>query len=827
MTEQEYVAAVTEGTGQYYKYLKENGKGKDEVRVISVVAYNGMYELTLSGRLYNDGSDVEFCICNISYTTGMLRPVKYDRIRNILTVWATEEFVLDLKDRHGCGLEDIPVDRIVLRSDLLFLVQRVLNWYRRAAAGVCPSPKIDFPPKPICDYVACPWIHPQYFPSPEQAQAIRTAMTSSLSYIWGAPGAGKTKFVLARCLVSHISMGHKVLVCAPTNIALEQTLFGVLSVLRDEQIPSNRILRLGTPSDRFADEYPECCVQRGAQERFNELSIAKEELEAKIAEPKRAREKLLTYRKYSRYTTSALKNVKERQEELIAALEAEKQLDEEIARDTSELEKLNDLLASTEAALREAMTQATSSEKEKHTFHYKISHVFGTAYSSEVERSLAIANVKVDKKIAEKEGIISRFNEVAKRLNEKRTQYNQRAAVNDIVRHFKKTQSKLKKRFPKRLAPLIEELNAGNARERFAKMITTLEETTDEINTYLTEHSENDIPDTAEIERQIERIDTELKGLSPKSVQSRLESVAVVALTADSFVGSYELIRESHANRKFNHIFIDEAGYLCAAKGMTLFSLGIPVTLLGDHMQLPPVCEMNFDQETEPIRFPAVFWSLPIIYCCNIRENELDVLYRQFIKNELTPFEGMPREMLTQTFRFGVGLARALSKHVYKDPYSVISATRNAETEIVVIDAARTNTEREKRENHSEAAAIAAYLDSTEWDSDSVSILTPYNAQRKVLSKYLPKSLKESILTVHKSQGQEWETVILSVVDTHNKWFTTTLVPERGGVQVLNTAISRARRRLVIVCDYKHWLSCPNELLGDIVAHADAVISFE
>jgi superfamily I DNA and/or RNA helicase len=46
-------------------------------------------------------------------------------------------------------------------------------------------------------------------------------------------------------------------------------------------------------------------------------------------------------------------------------------------------------------------------------------------------------------------------------------------------------------------------------------------------------------------------------------------------------------------------------------------------------------------------------------------------------------------------------------------------------------------------------------------------ILTPYKKQIRLLNNYLPQERNDlKILTVHGSQGREWETVILSVVDT-------------------------------------------------------------
>ena len=72
-------------------------------------------------------------------------------------------------------------------------------------------------------------------------------------------------------------------------------------------------------------------------------------------------------------------------------------------------------------------------------------------------------------------------------------------------------------------------------------------------------------------------------------------------------------------------------------------------------------------------------------------------------------------------------------------------------------------------------------------------------------------------MTVHKSQGREWDTVILSVVDTTNFYFTNTNKDNTNGKQVMNTAVSRARKRLVVVCDKAVWEKQTDQLIHDLI----------
>ena len=77
---------------------------------------------------------------------------------------------------------------------------------------------------------------------------------------------------------------------------------------------------------------------------------------------------------------------------------------------------------------------------------------------------------------------------------------------------------------------------------------------------------------------------------------------------------------------------------------------------------------------------------------------------------------------------------------------------------------------------------------------------------------------KEEVLTIHGSQGREWDIVILSVVDTTNKWFTNSKCTKSNGLKVINTAVSRAKKKLVIVCDANYWKTQQEQLIGKLIS---------
>ena len=90
-------------------------------------------------------------------------------------------------------------------------------------------------------------------------------------------------------------------------------------------------------------------------------------------------------------------------------------------------------------------------------------------------------------------------------------------------------------------------------------------------------------------------------------------------------------------------------------------------------------------------------------------------------------------------------------------------------------------------------------------------VLTPYRAQRELLTKKYVDA--DDVFTVHGSQGREWDTVILSVVETTQNWFLSPVL--------INTAVSRAKHRLILVCDAEYWKYREDHIIGGLITSAE------
>lgn len=184
--------------------------------------------------------------------------------------------------------------------------------------------------------------------------------------------------------------------------------------------------------------------------------------------------------------------------------------------------------------------------------------------------------------------------------------------------------------------------------------------------------------------------------------------------------------------------------------------------------------------------------------------------------------EHIVRRDLTSSRRFGTNLASVLDRYVYHNGLTGVDG-RSLLIEYVdcVCD------EREGRENRAEAEAIRAYIRSNGLKPQETIVLTPYTGQTRLLRNMLGRRFRDSVMTVHGSQGREWDTVILSIADGRVE---SREVPLRFtgsstdvGRRLINTAVSRAKRRLVVFCDVDFWMSMDDELVTGVIKEGKRV----
>ncbi len=287
-------------------------------------------------------------------------------------------------------------------------------------------------------------------------------------------------------------------------------------------------------------------------------------------------------------------------------------------------------------------------------------------------------------------------------------------------------------------------------------------------------------------------------------LKDRIQDVLVVGLTLDSFVKRYNFL----SNLNFSHIFIDECAFSSLIKIIAPLSLNIPITFLGDHKQLMPICLMD-DKIIKESKHNVCLWSLNTLFLEELLHNK-EMLHNKNNYDEIV-FKDISYYKLTTTHRYGDNLAKVLDKHVYLSGLKGIGQ----ETEIYYIDSTKFgetykyNSINNRNESQGEAQAIMNLI---RHDIKDYAILTPFKHQQQLL---ISKGISRNhVFTIHKSQGREFSTIIFSPVKFSKHLTDST---NKSALFALNVAVSRLKHTLIIVCDYNQWITKHNQFISSLL----------
>ena len=330
------------------------------------------------------------------------------------------------------------------------------------------------------------------------------------------------------------------------------------------------------------------------------------------------------------------------------------------------------------------------------------------------------------------------------------------------------------------------------------------------INEALDEHHKKF--DENKLKNRINELINDRNFILEQSTKQRIKYSQILAMTIDAFI-QYTLKDKIDVD----HIFCDEAGYMSNIKALSLFKNNCPITFLGDHRQLPPVSEVKND-DVKAMKNSFLYSQSSLFFeSIFLKENE-DELYKEFLNQTLPKYEKTIQKNLKFTHRFGINLARVLDKFVYKFGFK---SALNYDTQLLFINSNSNTNEVIERSNLEEALIIKELVKKLE--GKSFAILTPYKKQVKVLKNILGRRYFDNIMTIHKSQGSEWDNVIFSVVDDSNfgkrkMFFTNTLNDNFKSLNLINTVVSRTKKRLIIVANEEFWVEQKDtQLIGNII----------
>lgn len=305
--------------------------------------------------------------------------------------------------------------------------------------------------------------------------------------------------------------------------------------------------------------------------------------------------------------------------------------------------------------------------------------------------------------------------------------------------------------------------------------------------------SQRDVIDEQSLHATVQETDLEMARVgyhSENAVVNRYYSHAPID-DAD-IIGSTTNAAAVLDTDSFDLIVVDEATQASQPATMVPWLRGTPLILAGDHRQLPPYCS-NETAKKEDMHI-SLFEHLFNLYGSEVSER-LDIQYR--MNKEIANFAS--DAFYDRPLQHG----RDNADWTIGDLESIIGLDVDSHEE--------TTSQTASKYNSAEAEVVARsvkHLQGYDIDAKDVGIITPYTAQIQEIRKALDeRNIYErdqiKVDTIDSFQGSEREAIIVSFVRSNNYNNSGFLTFPHEGKLRLNVALTRAKRRLVLIGNWE------------------------
>ncbi len=226
----------------------------------------------------------------------------------------------------------------------------------------------------------------------------------------------------------------------------------------------------------------------------------------------------------------------------------------------------------------------------------------------------------------------------------------------------------------------------------------------------------------------------------------------------------------------FDYLIIDEASQVSVETGALALSVAKNAIIVGDILQLP-----NVITETDRLKMENIAkrYSVDTYYDCS---------KYSFLESVCNTVKDVPQVLLREHYRCHPKIINFCNQRFYGGNL-IIMTEDNGEQDVLKAYKTVPGNHSRNHGNQREIDVIRKETLPLLDESEDIGIISPYNAQVNLIAQQVNGI---EVATVHKYQGREKDTIILSTVDDQITEFT-------DNPNLLNVAISRAKKRFCII----------------------------
>lgn len=310
-----------------------------------------------------------------------------------------------------------------------------------------------------------------------------------------------------------------------------------------------------------------------------------------------------------------------------------------------------------------------------------------------------------------------------------------------------------------------------------------------------------------EIEQELDDIATTLHGIDIKQCTAGLRSASLLLLKSkiakryqaskrtrftikdikpktEEFLKEYPVVLSTTYSAKsciskdmvFDYVIMDEASQVDIKTGALALSCAMNAVIVGDDKQLPNVVSKEEAQALNAIQSTY-----------NVDER-YNAATHSFLQSCVEVFKEAPVTLLREHYRCHPKIIEFCNQKFYDGELVSMTTDKGEDKVLQVVRTVKGNHAR-GHFNQREIDVITQEVMPEYADMGTVGIITPYRTQAEEINKAIGSDIAS---TVHKYQGRECDTIIMSMVDNAPTGFS-------DDPNLLNVAISRAKTHLCIV----------------------------